>query len=242
MSLKAIVDSIEGLSTEIQALYAKDDDGKFRLSVEDADNLVDNSGLKSALEKERKSRADFEKKLKALEGIDPEKYQQLIADSEKRDQDLAIKRGEWDKLKAQLIETHKKEIATLEAAKDEEISKYKAAIEKHVLDAAASRAIAEAKGNHKLLFHHVRNRLTLGEDFSVQVLNAKGEPWIDGESKSVAPSTVVDEFKGDTDFKAAFPEATGGGASGGGGPSGGVDFSKLSPVERINAARKAGIK
>ncbi|MGH9884381.1 MAG: hypothetical protein ACREBE_02560, partial [bacterium] len=52
MALKAVVDSLDEIPEGIRGEY-EEVDGKFRLTVDGADALVDNSGLKQALEKER---------------------------------------------------------------------------------------------------------------------------------------------------------------------------------------------
>jgi len=75
--LKAELDSLDGLDDSLKGLYVEQD-GKFRLDAEG----VDNSGLKSALEKERKAARDAENRRKDLEArfkdIDPERYAELL--------------------------------------------------------------------------------------------------------------------------------------------------------------------
>jgi len=74
MALKLIVDTLEGIAEPQQALYVKQADGKFKLDVT---GLEDTSGLKSALEKERKLVADNAALLKQYEGIDPEEARKM---------------------------------------------------------------------------------------------------------------------------------------------------------------------
>ena len=58
MSLKAILDNLDGLSDELKGFYEAGDDGKYRVKVE---GLEDSSGLKSALQKERDARKENKK-------------------------------------------------------------------------------------------------------------------------------------------------------------------------------------
>jgi hypothetical protein len=63
--LKLVLDSIEGLDETTREMYVEKD-GKFHLDV---DGIEDTGGLKSALQKERKDRADLEKKVKRWEAL-----------------------------------------------------------------------------------------------------------------------------------------------------------------------------
>lgn len=79
MPLKIEVESLEGIDESVQGFYKPDDEEnptKYRLDVE---GLPDTTGLKTALEKERAAAKDLKKKLKSYDGLDPEKYQDLLA-------------------------------------------------------------------------------------------------------------------------------------------------------------------
>jgi len=95
MPLKLEVESLEGIDESVQPLYKPVGEGekpeKYQLDVE---GLPDTKGLKSALEKERKAAKEVSKKLKEYEGVDLERYNDLLsreaqladADPEKIDQ------------------------------------------------------------------------------------------------------------------------------------------------------------
>lgn len=108
MALKKVITAEEHktLSETVQPLYMPSGDG-FALDIEGG--LDDVAGLKSALEKERKAARDAAARLKKLEGVDPDKYQELLTAQEKAEQDRAIKAGEFDSLKKQLLESNEKE-------------------------------------------------------------------------------------------------------------------------------------
>jgi len=80
MPLKLEVESLEGVDESVQGLYKPVGEGetpeKYMLDVE---GIPDTSGLKSALEKERGTAKELKKQLKNYDGVDLEKYQDLLA-------------------------------------------------------------------------------------------------------------------------------------------------------------------
>jgi DNA repair exonuclease SbcCD ATPase subunit len=96
MALQLQVESLEGLDESVQQFYQQDDDGKYRLAVE---GMEDTDGLKSALEKERKARKDYEKKMKNLEDVDPDEYRKLKEQQKKAEEEKLQKDGEFEKLR-----------------------------------------------------------------------------------------------------------------------------------------------
>ena len=80
MALKLTLDSLDGVDEAIKSLYVEQD-GKFKLAV---DGLEDTSGLKSALEKERKARRDAEQRAKlALSDEELEEVERLRSEAAK---------------------------------------------------------------------------------------------------------------------------------------------------------------
>lgn len=59
MPLEEVVDSLEGIDEQYQDLYTKNQEGKYEINI---------SGMKSALQKERDARKQYEKKLKDIDG------------------------------------------------------------------------------------------------------------------------------------------------------------------------------
>jgi len=182
------------------------------------------------------------KKLKARipEDFSADEYIRLKEEAERRAKEDAEKKGEWDKLREQMVAKHQKAIET----KDAEIARMKIAIEKHLVDAAVSRAIADAKGNNRVLFPHVKARVKVVEangDYSLQVIDEKGNGRIDEKGNPLSLVQLVDEFKQDGDFKGTFPESSGGGATGNTSVSTSISHQQtanLSPVERLKVARR----
>lgn len=164
MALKLIVDKIEEVGEPHRSLYAERD-GKFHLDVE---GLEDTSGLKSALESERKSRKDAEKRLSALKDIDPEEYTRL--------KELEGKRIDSSEELKRLTDKH--------SAREKELlgetEKLMGELRTMRLDDALKTA-ALAHGVHKdyvddfvtiLKTRHVR----LDDNLKLQVIDADGDP------------------------------------------------------------------
>jgi len=217
--IKGILDSLEGVHEAYRDLYEQGEDGKFRLKLEDAESLVDVSGLKSALDKERKRARDFEKKLSELGGVDAEEYRRLKEEAEAREREKAEKAGEWDKLKAKLAEKHQSEIETARR----ELDGMRKTLESHLVDAEAARAVAAARGVPDLLLPHVKSRVRVFEEngaYVVRAVDGKGEPRLkDADGNYLGIADVVAELRDSEVFGRAFEAsgASGAGSKGGGG-------------------------
>lgn len=211
MALQLVVDDLETVPEPLRANY-KEADGKYRLDLE---GYEDPAGLKSALEKERKAAREASKQVTAWQslGKTPEEIQTLLEAQRKADEASAEKNGEWDKLKAQMLEQHTRERETLEAkakAKD-------AAIERHLIDAQATAAIAEAKGVPALLLPHVKASVRVVEEdgeYAVRVVDGKGNPRVNGKGDYLSIADLVGEMRQSDVFGRAFDAdgRTGGGA------------------------------
>ena len=75
MALKIEVESLEGIDEAYQGLY-KEKEGKFTLDVE---GLPDTTGLKTALEKERKTVKELKGEFSKFKNVDLEEYADLQA-------------------------------------------------------------------------------------------------------------------------------------------------------------------
>ena len=240
MALKLTLDTLDGVDAALQGLYVKSEDGKFRLDAEGLDQIQ--ASLKAANKEAAERRIALEK----LKGVDPEEYARLKTEAEDRATKDAEKKGEWDKLREQMAQKH----ATDLQAKDTTLAKYRAALERNLIDAQAVTAIAAAKGVPELLLPHVKNRVKVQEvdgEFSFQVLDAKGNPMIaDAAGTPAGFSHLIESMKADPVFGRAFE---GSGASGGGShqsaatnPNGTktitrTEFDQLGPAAKAAFAR-----
>ena len=221
--LKLNVDSLDAVDEPLRALYEPDGD-KFKLKVE---GVEDTSGLKSALSAERKRAADLEKQAKAWKsgGRTPDEIAELLQAQEARALTEAEKKGEWDKIKAQMNTAHE----TALKAKDETIGAMRRRLEAELVDAKATAAIAAAKGVPELLLPIVQRFVKVDEDFSVQVVDAKGEPRFNGKGEALSISDLITEMRATELYGRAFE---GSGQSGSGMQPGNPNGGNPSNIKR----------
>lgn len=96
MSLKFVVDSVDGLSEDMAALYSKNADGKFYLEVEGA-------VAKTKLDEFRENNVRLLKDLEKFKNVDPAKYADLLKLQEKANEQKLIDAGEIDKVVEQRV-------------------------------------------------------------------------------------------------------------------------------------------
>jgi hypothetical protein len=212
MAIKAIIDKLDDAPEPLREHYAEQD-GKFVLSVEPIGGfaLEDVSGLKSALGKERTQRENLEKQVVAFKDIDPTKAREALARLEElgnldpaKEADK-IANTKFEAAKARLLERHGQELTQ----RDERIGKLTGAMDKLVRQAAATQAIAEAKGSVELLLPHVlaSTRVKESEDgsFAVEVIDAAGNVRIaNGKGDPMDLKALVAEMRGSETFARAF--------------------------------------
>lgn len=239
MALKAMVDSLDEIPEAVRGEY-EEVDGKFRLSVEGVDSLVDNSGIKQALEKERAKgklvdaiRKEFPaasdddirelvKKAKGLkkgEGGEPLDNEKLVLKLRKEiDDEYAPIKSENEQLKG--------ELRTIRL--DDQVRK--AALEAGIISEDIEDVLTLTRANFDL---DAKNR--------VVVLDEDGDP-----STVTLQKFFTDVFKKRKPKFYKAPDVEGGNAGGGRRPSGGktdaADLSKLSATERLAEHRRRQAK
>lgn len=257
MAIKAIVEKLEDVPESLREHYAPGaaadgTEGKFVLKVESVGGfaLENVDGLKSALGKERTQREKLEKDVVKYKDIDPDKAREALAklaelgtlDPAKEADKIA--NTKFEAAKAQLLEKHGAELTQ----RDQRIGQLHKTVETLLVDAAATSALAEAKGSVELLLPHVRAHTRVKEvdgKFSVEVVDKDGNGRIaDGKGTPMDIGGLVAEMKKSDTFGRAFEGTghSGSGAQPNGGSGGGGDTSKLAPVDRINAARAAAAR
>jgi hypothetical protein len=265
MPLATKLDSLEGLDESLHDNYEKQEDGTYLLAalkgfIAEAD--VENvDGLKSALDKERASVRDAAKKFKNLQekfaGVDLEKYESLLAAAADHEEAEATKKGEWDKLKVQMVDKHNEDLAK----KDSQIGRLKKELERHLVDAAVTGAISTAEGNVQVLKPHVKALVTLVEqdsgEFAPQVVDASGSPRVNGSGDPLSITDLVSEMRGQEVFAGCFKGSgqsgsdslplgggEGSGDAGGGGiptiPKEGLVRSSMTTREKVDFVRAHG--
>lgn len=221
MKLRTELDTLEGVDEAAHGFYTKGEDGKFRLELEGEESGEDVAGLKSALVKERERAKSAEKRLKRLpDGFDPDKDLEELAalrkEREEREAHEAEKKGEWDKLRAQLQDQ--------QAKRDEEwggkVKSLESELDRLLRSDKARDEIDKRKASGRLLLREVLALTrTIVDDHGkrkVVVVDESGDLRLNGNGDDMTMAELLDELEKDPECAGAFPapESTGGGASG----------------------------
>lgn len=142
MKQKVSKTEFENLVETLQEHYKLNEEtGDYELQFED-------TGLNSALEQERKTAKNFKKRVLELEakikeldelGKSPEELKELLQKHKELEESELQKKGEYETLKNQLIQEHKKNLQK----KDEEISGLKKTIRKEKVNTKAATICAQ---------------------------------------------------------------------------------------------------
>ena len=228
MTIKAIVETTDGMDETLAQLYEPMDDGGFRLAVEPAGGyeLQDISGLKSALEKERGRASKLERDIKKFADIDPEKAREALAKWEElADLDPA---KEADRMAQEKVEAIRRQLQEKSSAeiktREDRIGQLTSVLQETLIDREATGALAEAKGSVDLLLPHVQRYTRVKETdngrFAVEIVDGEGNARI--KDSSGAPMTIKDlvaEMRASEKFGRAF-EASGQSGAGRAAPNG----------------------
>lgn len=229
MALKAVVDGIAALPEGLREHYREDEGGRYVLNVEPAEgySLENIDGLKSALAKERTARERIETALKRFEGFDPAAEADRIASERIRtlEEETALK--------------HSREIEEAETR----VKRLTREMERTLVEAAAVRAVAEARGAVDLLMPHIRGHTRLDEardgTLKVVVVDDHGHPRLrDDRGTPMDIGDLVAEMRLSKTFSRAFE---GSGASGSGMPpqGGSAALPPRKPAKAMTVAEKA---
>jgi hypothetical protein len=152
--------------------------------------------------------------LKNYDGIDPTEHKRLKDAAEEAERKKATAEGDFKSLEKQLVEKHGTEIA----AKDGRIGKLTKALEKRLIQAELTKAIAKARGDADLLLPHAEKYVRVKEtddDFVAYVADEKGNPLVsDGKGTPMDFDQLIEQT-----LKPKYPRAFDGTGSSGGGAS-----------------------
>lgn len=239
MALKAVVDSLDDIPEGIRGEY-EEVDGKFRLTVEGVDSLVDNSAMKTALEKERAKGKLVDAIRKEFPTATDEEIRELLKKAK-----AAAKSGkdgeppDTEKIVAKL----RKEIDEEYAPIKEENSKLTTKLRKILLDDQVRKAALEGgviPEEVDDVLELTRKHFDLDDKDRVVVLDEDGDP-----SSVSLKKYFTDTYKKLKPRYYKAPDASGSDASGRrvtGKADEGADISKLSASERLAEHRRRNNK
>ena len=197
------------------------------------------AGLKANQAEALKEAKAAKAALKNYDGIDPEEYKALKAAAAEAEEKRAAAAGDFETLKKQMIEAGAKKEKTLIdqhtrqlSERDAKEAKLTKSLEKRLVQAELTKAIAAAKGDPDLLLPYaerfVRTRET-DDDFEAFVVDGSGNARVaDGKGTPMTFDMFVEQ-----DLMQKFPRAFDGTGSSGGGASkstGGAGGAKNIPA------------
>jgi hypothetical protein len=188
--------------------YAKGDDGKYRIA-EGYKPFVDAiAGLGNALKGERnvtktlRGQKDVSAQLKEHLGFETVEEAKARLD-ELTQQVTSASKVDPAKIKADIEKTFDTERQKLVG----ENKVMQSTLNRYMVESAAVSALAEAKGNSKLLLPLIREQVELvrdGDDYVVRVKDGAGDYRGNGKGGFLSVGELVAEMKASKDYAAAF--------------------------------------
>ncbi len=236
MAFKLIVKDINTVDEAHRPLYIEKD-GEFHLDVDGVDEHPSVVKLKQQQEAARRSERAMKTQIEKWEkiGKTDEEIAALIAAEENNKVTALERAGEWDKLKEQMNKKHQEDIKKYEgltAAEKENNIKLRGRLERYLVDAKATAAIAAAEGEPELLLPIVKRFMKVTEDpdtgeFSTSIVDDKGGARVNGKGDPLTIDELLTEMKSSEKLGRAFKAS---GSSGGGSAPGGGSNPKLTPA------------
>ncbi len=214
MTLKAVLDSLEGVEEATAALYKKGDDGKHYLDISGVENHSGVAGLIKNREAIKQEKIDLKAALDKFGDLDPDEAREALKKISDASTKKITDKGDFEALKKQMGEEHTKAIG----AKDTAIGVLTGQLETVLIEGKAIREIADAGGSVKLLLPHVISEMSIREvnGKPAAVVMKDGEPRVNAMGDPIPLSTLIAELKEMPDFRGAF-SAKGKTGSGSGG-------------------------
>lgn len=252
MPLALVVDSLDTVPETLRTEYTEKD-GKFHLNV---DGLPDVTGLKSALESERKMNKGVKDKIAAWEklGKSPDEISEMLEAERVKAEDALKKAGKFDEVLAQHLGKAKQErdeaVSAAEKQRDSALSIARNAIMKSDLGAALVKGKATDEGMKalpKLLGDRIKIEFSDAGEATFTIMEADGNTPMVGSGKGGLATYDDLVAAAKKEFSSLF-EGTGGGSGtdpnglrrdAGGKTMTRKEFDALGPLERAEKI-KAG--
>lgn len=232
--LQAVLDKLDDVPEPLRELYVESD-GKYRLDADGVDALVDTSGLKNALEAERKAAKEAKAALKKYDGLDPDEYLRLKEAADTAEQTKLQTEGKWEEMKDRLTKSHQKELEKFTG----EVSKRDRVIEQLTVENELNAAIEKAG---VLPEHRKAVRALLRVEAKPTVTWEGDSPK--GQMGDVAIAEYVESWAktDEASHYIAADNASGSGAKGGGGGGGGgrKPYKEMTETDKIEFIDKHG--
>jgi hypothetical protein len=230
MSLKFMLDNLEGLDDSVAALYTKHDDGKHYLEV-------DGAVSKSKLDEFRNNNVDLLRKLDGYKDLDPAKYASMQTQIAELTREETIPADKLDEIVAERVGNLRNEYDGKINDFETVISTQSRQLEGLVIDSAVRKAATEGK-----VLPTAVDDVLLRAKSTFKVIDGAAVPHDSKGSvvygKDGSSPMGIGEWMGklSKDASHLFEGSSGGGGTGGGRQTGGQqDTSKMSAVQKIAA-------
>ncbi len=215
------VDSIDKVPEQFRSVYSQGQDGKFVINPT-MKGIVDAiTGLNGALKNERKAttalkgQKDVASAVKEIFGVDS--LDEVKAKVDELTQQVAEKsKVDPAKIKADI----EKAFSVKEEGYKADKAKMQATLDKYLVDSAGLAALAEAKGNAKLLMPIIKSQAVVvpdGDEYVVRIKDPSGDYRGNGAGGFMTVADLVKELKASSDYGVAFASEA---LNGGGRPTG----------------------
>jgi len=196
--------------------------------VENQEPMIAQSELDKIIEKRlARERAKIEKR---FNGIDPDEARQLLQEKEAKELDMQKQRGEFDKV---LKETVSK--------KEQEISQYKAELEKVRIDDALIQAASEKQAiKPKQIVNLLKGNVRLGDDGKPEIVGDNNTPMYNDKGEPLTINEYMEQFlDNNPHFRVATPSGAGSKSSVGGDTPKPLNLAELNMNNPEDKARYA---
>lgn len=155
-------------SPEPEPTKTDPDPSAAKPTEKEAELLKEVMDKKGKLNDAKAEKDRLEAELAKFQGIDPERARDLIAQAQKAEQDQLEKKGEWDKLKQQMVEAHENEKSELQK-KIEELEGKLGDTHKTIDGLTIGRSFSDSKFiNDELVLSPSKARVVYGDHFDIE--------------------------------------------------------------------------
>lgn len=202
------VDTLDNIPEAFRGVYVEGADKKFSINPSLKSLTTAMDGLNTALRAERKStqtlkgQKDVAAVIKESFGLD------TVDDVKAKIQELTDQVTEKSKVDPAKIKADiEKAFLTKEEGYKADKAKMQSTLDRYLIDAAATSALAEAKGNVKLLLPIIKQATEVvadGEDYVVRIKDGSGDYRGNGAGGFMSVADLVKELKASADYGVAF--------------------------------------
>lgn len=219
MQLPKSVKSLDAVPEAYRSLYSEKDGG-YSLTIEIA-GTVDQAAIEGLIANRDEILEEKKKLAKKYEGIDLERYQQLVSEEESRKTKKIKDEKDWESREAQIHETYKKTIEPMKGKLSAVSGQLQKVLVRDALERALLEAGAKITGGVNLIVPLAQEKVKVRErddgTLEAYVVDDNGKErfsFKDGTTQKFSFSELAAELKEMEEFQGCFaPKGTSGGGA-----------------------------